>query len=162
MDYNCIYKFITTYPVFHIVFNTATTTLASSLNGRQTACPGTLVTYTCTVTQGVVLEWTAEPFITESNRRQFSSTAAPEDRVLSCRDFTSPVQCADFDYQATLTSVSTIQNRYANMTSTVKFTARVMVNGTVVQCKGLTATGVQMASHILNVTGVLWHIQCAY
>ena len=111
------------------------------------------------MTQGRTIEWTAEPFIMPSNRLQFSSTAPPEDRVLACSDPTSPVQCATFDYQATLTSVSAIQNGFADMTSTFRFTASARVNGTVVQCKGLTATEDQMATNRLNVTGGL-HTQC--
>ena len=113
------------------------------------------------MTQGRTLEWTAEPFIMPSNRLQFSSTAPPEDRVLACSDPTSPVQCTNFDYQATLTSVSAIQNGFADMTSTFRFTASARVNGTVVQCKGLTATEDQMATHRLNVTGGL-HTQCVF
>ena len=109
--------------------------------------------YTCTVTQAAVLEWTAEPFINGTNRRQFSSYTPPEDRVLSCSNPTSAVKCTDLDYYTNLTRVSPLQNGFADMTSTFGFTASVRVNGTVVQCKGLTATEVQTASHTLNVTG---------
>ena len=119
------------------------------------------MTYTCTVTQAVVLEWTAEPFINTTNRRQFSSTALPEDRVVACSDPFSPIKCTDFDYHATLTSVSAIQNRFADMTSTFMFTASARVNGTVVQCKGVTATEDQIGSRILNITGGL-HTLCIY
>ena len=117
------------------------------------------MTYTCTVTQAVVLEWTAEPFINTTNRRQFSSTALPEDRVVACSDPFSPIKCTDFDYHATLTSVSAIQNRFADMTSTFMFTASARMNGTMVQCKGVTATEDQIANSILKVTGGL-HTHC--
>ena len=137
------------------------TTLTSSVDGRRTACPGEGVTYTCTVTERLILEWIAEPFIMPSNRLQFSSTASPEDRVLACSDPTSPVQCSDFDYQATLTSVGTIRNRFADMTSTFRFTASARVNGTVLQCRGLTATEDQMARQTLYVTGGL-HTTCVF
>ena len=136
----------------HFVLNAATT-LASSVDGRRSACPGERVTYTCTLTQVAVLDWTAEPFISTSNRRQFSTTTPPEKRVLTCSDSTSDVNCTGFDYHATLTRISAMQNGFADMISTFTFTASARVNGTVVQCRGLTATEHQMASQILNVTG---------
>ena len=77
----------------------------------------------------------AKPFIIHNNHLQLSSTASPGDRVLDCSDPTFPVLCADFDYQATLTSISTLRNGLADMTSTFRFTASAKVNGTVVQCK---------------------------
>ena len=113
------------------------------------------MTYTCTVTQSAVLEWTAEPFINSLNRRQFSSASPPGDRALSCSNRTSSINCTDFDYYTTLTRVSAFQNGFADMVSTFGFTASARVNGTVVQCRGLTATEDQMANRILNVTGGL-------
>ena len=135
--------------------------LTSSVDGRGSACPGERVNYTCTVTERLILEWTAEPFIMHSNRLQFTSTTPSEDRALACSDPTSPVQCIDFDYHATLTSVSAIRNEFADMISTFRFTASASVNGTVVQCRGLTATEDQMASQTLNITGGL-HTRCVY
>ena len=132
----------------------ATITLTSTLDGRQTACPGEVVTYTCTVTQAFLLEWTAEPFINETNRLQFSRSTPAEDRVIDCSD-SSTVPCTDLDYQTTLTSVGPVQSGFADMTSTFRFTASARVNGTVVQCRESTATGVQMANSTLNVAGLL-------
>ena len=132
----------------------ATITLTSTLDGRQTACPGEVVTYTCTVTQAFLLEWTAEPFIGESDRLQFSRSTPAEDRIIDCSD-SSTVPCADLDYQATLTSVGPAQSGFADMTSTFRLTASARVNGTVVQCRGSTATGVQMANSTLIVAGGL-------
>ena len=132
----------------------ATTTLSSTLGGRQTACPGEVVIYTCTVTQAFLIDWTAEPFIGESNRLQFSRSTPAEDRVIDCSD-SSTVPCADLDYRTTLTSVGPVQNGFADMTSTFRFTASARVNGTVVQCRGSTATGVQMANSTLIVAGLL-------
>ena len=139
---------------------TATTALSSTLDERQTACPGEVVTYTCSVTQAVILDWTAEPFITETNRLQFSSSTPAEDRVIDCSD-SSTVPCADLDYRTTLTSVGPAQSGFADMTSTFRFTASARVNGTVVQCIGSTATGRQMVNSTLIVAGVL-HPQSAY
>ena len=66
------------------------------------------MTYTCTVTQAVILDWTAEPFIGESDRLQFACSTPAEDRVIDCSD-SSTVPCADLDYTATLTSVGPAQ-----------------------------------------------------
>ena len=132
----------------------ATITLTSTLDGRQTACPGEVVTYTCSVTQAVLIDWIAEPFIGESSRLQFSRSTPAEDRIIDCSD-SSTVPCADLDYQATLTSVGPAQGGFADMTSTFRFTASARVNGTVVQCRGSTATGVQMANSTLIVAGGL-------
>ena len=112
------------------------------------------------MTQAIFLEWIAEPFITETNRLQFSRSTPAEDRVIDCSD-SSTVPCADLDYRTTLTSVGPAQNGFADMTSTFRFTASARVNGTVVQCKGSTATGVQMANSTLSVTGML-HALSAY
>ena len=151
-------KIITFCPLYFA--SNAATTLTSSVDGR-TACPGERVTYTCTMTQSAVLEWTAEPFISRNNRHQFSSTTPPEDRVLACSNLTSVVKCTDLDYYATLTRVRAFQNGFADMVSTFGFMASARVNGTVVQCRGLTLNEVQMANCMLNVTGGL-HTQCVY
>ena len=138
-----------------IVLCVATVTLTPILDGRQAACSGEVVTYTCTVTQAVTLDWTAETFIMDSNRLQFTSTTPAGNRALACSDSTSTVQCADFDYQAILTSVGPVQNGFADMTSTFRLTASARVNGTVVQCRGSTATGIEVASSNLIVTGMV-------
>jgi len=153
-------KIITLCPLYFAL--NAATTLTSSVDGR-TACPGEWVTYTCTVTQSALLEWTAEPFINSTNRRQFSSNTPPGDRgrFLSCSNRTSSINCTDLDYYATLTRVRAFQNGFADMTSTFGFMASARVNGTVVQCKGLTLNEDQMANRMLNVTGGL-HTQCVY
>ena len=97
----------------------------------------------------------------DSRRLQFTRTTRSENRILACADSTSPVPCAEFDYRATLTSVGPVQNGFADMTSTFIFTIGTRVNGTVVQCRGSTATGIQMASSTLNVAGMV-HAQYAY
>ena len=136
----------------------ATTTLTSTLDGKQAACPGKVVTYICNVAQGFLIDWTAEPFIAESNRLQFSRSTPTEDRVIDCSG-NSTVPCVDLDYRATLTSIGPVQNGFANMTSTFRFTASARVNGTVVQCRGSTATGAQMANSTLIVAGIV-HADC--
>ena len=51
---------------------TATLTLTSTLDGRQTSCPGEVVTYTCTVLRTTVITWVASPGI---NLVDYYSTA---------------------------------------------------------------------------------------
>jgi len=85
----------------------ATVTLTSNVDGRQAACPREVVTYTCTVIQGAVITWTAAPVLVGTVVR-FRSTSPPDEWQLSCGDTSSPVQCTDLDYQATLTSVDTL------------------------------------------------------
>ena len=54
-----------------------TVTLSSSVEqaGRQVACPGEEVTFTCTVTDGVGLLWIAEPHISKSDPVLFAGGA---------------------------------------------------------------------------------------
>lgn len=141
----------------------AATTLTSSVDRKQVACPGEVVTYTCTVGQAIILEWTAEPFLTESNRLQFASTTSLVNRVLECGDSSSSVQCANFDFEAALTSVGAVGNNgAADMTSTFRFTASARVNRTVVECRGLTTTAEQIASITLGVAGAAYIIHSVH
>ena len=66
------------------------------------ACPGKVVTYTCTVRQEAVLDWIVEPFLPASACIQFLTTR-PIGSSLDCND-TSTLQCADLDFVATLTN----------------------------------------------------------
>ena len=123
------------------------------MDGRQAACPGEVVTYTCTVTQGGAITWTAAPVLVGTAVRFL--TTDPSGSRRSCSDISSPVQCADLDYQATLTSVGTVDmNGAADLTSTFRFTARAEFNGTVVECSAVTATTTQPATQTLNIVGV--------
>jgi len=140
-----------------LVFNThpyiATVTLTSNVDGRQAACPGEVVTYTCTVIQGAVITWTAAPVLVGTVVR-FRSTSPPDEWQLSCSDTSSPVPCTDLDYQATLTSVGTLDmNGAANLTSTFRLTATAELNGTVVQCSAVTATTTPPATQTLVTVG---------
>ena len=125
------------------------------MDGRQAACPGEVVTYTCTVTQGAAVTWTAAPVLLGTAVRFLSIDPSGSSR--SCSDPSSPVQCADLDYQATITSVGTLDmNALADLTSTFMFTARAELNGTVVQCSALTATSTPSAIQTLNSVGTFW------
>ena len=129
----------------------ATITLTSSVDGRQAVCPGMVVTYTCTVIQGGAITWTAAPVLTGTAVRFLSTT--PADNSQSCSP--STVQCADLDYQATLTSISNLDmsGTFADMTSSFRFTSRAELSGAVVQCSAVTATATPSATQTLNVAG---------
>ena len=129
----------------------ATVVLDSSVSMRG-VCPGEMVTYTCTVTQGVVLDWIVEPFLPRSARIQFTS-ADTIGRSFDCNDVAA-VQCADFDFVATLTNIANPTASVADITSTLTVTATSRLNGTVVQCRGTTADATLMNNSILNVAGV--------
>ena len=120
--------------------------------GMRGACPGEMVTYTCTVTQGVVLDWIVEPFLPRSARIQFTNTDTIG-RNFDCNDI-APLQCADIDFVATLTNIANPTASVADITSTLTVTATSRLNGTVVQCRGTTADATPMNSSILNVAGV--------
>ena len=129
----------------------ATITLTSTVDGRQAACPGEVVTFTCIVIQGAAITWTAAPVLVGISVR-FLATTSPGDRQLDCSP--STVRCADLDYRATLTSVGTLDmNGIADMTSTFRFTARAELNGTVVQCSAVTDPATPSATQTLNIAG---------
>ena len=116
-----------------------------------------MVTYTCTVTQGLALEWIVEPYLSGSTRIRFLNTAAIGTKE-DCNDVTA-VNCTDLDFVATLTNLANptaaTGGTIADMTSTLTFTATIGLNGTVVQCRRRTADGsMTMASSTLNIAGV--------
>ena len=133
--------------------DTATVTLDSSV-GMRWACPGEMVTYTCTVTQGFLLDWIVEPFLPTTARIQFTNTA-PIGSRLDCNSVAS-VRCEDFDFVANLTNIANltvvIGTTLADMTSTLAFSATSRLNGTVMQCRGLTAFGFPITNN--NVAGI--------
>ena len=122
------------------------------MDGRQAVCPGEVVAYTCTVTQTTILDWTAEPFLSLSDRVRFGLGSHNEQATQNCSDIQN-VQCTDIDFLATLTSVGPIQSSVADLTSTFTFAATAWLNGTMVRCSGFTAHGVVIGSDTLNITG---------
>ena len=139
----------------YIFLYKATVVLDSSV-GMSQACPGEMVTYTCTVNQGAVLEWIVEPFISGNDTILFLSTT-PTGRNVNCSDVAA-VQCADFNFVATLTNTSNsttvMSTTLADMTSTLTFNATARLNGTVVQCRGETGDGTMvLANSTINVAG---------
>ena len=124
--------------------------------GARQACPGEMVTYTCTVTQGVVLDWIVEPFISGSTRIRFVLGSTPVGSSVDCNGV-SPPQCDNIDFVATLTAtanpMTVMSATVADVTSTLTFTATIRLNGTVVQCRGATADGFPITNQTLNVAG---------
>ena len=133
--------------------HTATITLTSTLNGRQGACPREVVTYTCTLTQGSFLEWTAEPFLSATELR-FIPTTPANSRMVDCDDYVN-IQCTVFDFQSTV-SITNINAgmTLADLTSTFRFTARAEINGTVVRCRVVDVNGLAAQNETLKAVGM--------
>ena len=80
---------------------------------------------------------------------------APSDqRMRGCSNASSPVQCTEFDFQGTITSVGSVVNGAADMTSTFRFTTRAGLNGTVVECTGATSPPTSSESHTFTVASM--------
>ena len=95
------------------------------------ACPQDTVTFTCTVDRGVVLEWIAEPFITdEQNQVAF----APSDLA---RDPTRTVTSSGVTFHAVLTHADSVPGSggFFTLQSTLSTTASATTNGTVIVCE---------------------------
>ena len=95
-------------------------TLTSTLDGRQTACPGKVVTYTCTVLRTTVITWVALPDIDGVD--YFPSSPLGQ-QVIG-------------DFQIALTGNIPNGLGLADLTITLTVTATLARNGTVVQCRG--------------------------
>ena len=98
-------------------------TMTSTLDGRQAACPGEVVTYTCTVLRTTVVTWVALPDI---DGAQYLPSNPVGQRVIG-------------DFQLALTNNVPDPNNpttLADLTTTLTITATLAHNGTVVQCRG--------------------------
>ena len=106
-------------------------TLTSSVEeaGRQVACPGEVVTFTCMVTDGSSLRWIAEPFINGRNPITFLVSSAPGDMVVDGSGL----------FRAGLTSVVP-NGLFGHFTSELTVTASETLGGTVIQCLDTAAT----------------------
>ena len=138
---------------FLVVLYVATVVLDSSV-GVRGVCPGETVTYTCTVTQAIALEWIVEPFISGI---RFQNSTPTNSRSVDCNEVT-PSQCDNINFVATLTNTANPNvvrtTTLADITSTLTFTAAVRLNGTVVQCRGSTAVGFPVVNNTLHVAGL--------
>ena len=101
----------------------ATVTLTSTLDGRQVACPGEVVTYTCIALRTTVVTWFVLPDIDVD---YFPTSSVGGQRVI--RGF----QLALTGNVPDPTNPTTI----ADLTITLTVTATAGRNGTVVQCRG--------------------------
>ena len=110
-----------------------------------------MVTYACTLTQGFSISWTAAPVLVDAALVRFV-TSDSAGRMRGCSDIQA-IQCADFDFQATLASVGPVMNGARDMTSTFTFTTRPGLNGTVVECNGFTIPSTPSVNHTLIVAG---------
>ena len=102
------------------------------------------------MTQGFVIGWTAAPVLVDATFVRFTPS---DQRTRGCSNASSPVQCAEFDFQGTVTSVGLVQSGAADMTSTFTFTATAGLNGTVVECSGTTSPPTPSESHAFTVAG---------
>ena len=112
--------------------------------------------YTCIVRQGAILDWIVEPFLNGSTRIRFLLSSTPTGSSVNCNNVAA-VQCEDFNFVATLTatanSMTVMSATVADMTSTLTFTATTRLNGTVVQCRGVTAEEFPITNRTLNIAG---------
>ena len=106
--------------------------------GWHAGCPGEVVTHNCTVTEAAFTSWTAAPFFVDRSLVRFSSTSSPG-QTRSCSDVVA-VQCTDINFWAELTGIGTLDmNNLA--ASTFRF-GTAELNGTVVECSGVTVAAV--------------------
>jgi len=85
----------------------------------------------------------------------FLSTSPSGELQLSCSDASSSIQCTDLDYQATLTSVGTVDMiGAADRISTFRFTARAELSGTV------DVPNAPPGSQVLSVAGEMLVAKC--
>ena len=107
-------------------------------------CPGEKVTYDCVVPEEAVsITWTATPVL-ENTSIHFSFTTPPDQWILGCSNVSS-IQCADFDFQTTLSvgPVGTNSTSAEFLVSTITYTATAELNGTVFECIGVTENGTE-------------------
>ena len=97
-------------------------TLTSTLDGRQTACPGMVVTYTCIALRTTVVTWFVLPDIDVD----YFATSSLEQRVISGFQLSLTGNVPDPSNPTTI----------ADLTITLTVTATLARNGTVVQCRG--------------------------
>ena len=80
--------------VYNLFSPVATSSLSSTLDGRQAACHGELVTYTCNVTQGFLIGWGATPVL-DAALVQFACSHRFEDTGMQkCHS----IQCDDSEH----------------------------------------------------------------
>ena len=110
-------------------------------DGRAAACPGELVIFTCTVTQGLSLNWASTVFACGNSPTFVLDASTSVGDTVSCGSF-----------QANLTSRSAIGAGSGNLSSTLTPTAPTPP-GTVVTCSDLFDTRQRQSKPYPNTTG---------
>ena len=109
--------------------------------GRQAACPGEEVTFTCVVIEGAALWWIAEPHITQSDPVTFSVATATAGET---RDPTAEIHIVLDDVSRG--SVPQVRD----FVSTLTVRNSTALSGTVIQCSN---GNFITASNTLSITG---------
>ena len=86
-------------------------------DGRQAACPGEVVTFTCMVTEAGSLRWTSD-----RNQSIIFPSSAPEQSEMDLGEF-----------HAVLTS-NVGDRLFRNLTSTLRVNASITLNGVIIHC----------------------------
>ena len=122
--YNCVFS---SSVILALASAQTTVTLTSSVEqaGRQAACPGEEVTFTCTVTDAGALRWIAEPHINQSEPVTFAGISATAGET---RDPTAQIHIV-------LDDVSPGSDpRLRDYVSTLTVRNSTALSGTVIQC----------------------------
>ena len=122
--------------------------------GRQAACPGDEVIFTCNVTDGGALRWIAEPHITQSDPVTFAggaTTGETRDPTAQIHIVLDEVSPGSVPIVRDFVSTLTVRNSTA-------------LSGTEIQCSSEVSTGITTVSNTLMVGSKfvdLWFItQC--
>ena len=110
-------------------------------DGRQAACLGEVVTFTCVVTDGARLTWTAEPYISMMDPIRFLVSGTTGQTAMDDSG----------QFRAIFTSVLPSGN-FGDLTSELTVTASETLGGTVIQCL---ATTTILMSKTLNLAGTM-------
>ena len=111
--------------------------------GRQAACPGEEVTFTCNVTGAAGLQWDILSLLSDPIRIRFT--------LGDIRNNISTRMDSSGRFTAVLTSV--MQNGlFGDLTSQLMVTVSVMLNGTLVECSDAHSISVNTT---LNVAGIV-------
>ena len=125
----CIIKYCSLLRILSGPTSAQTVTLTSSVeqDGRQAACPGEVVTFTCMVTDGAALSWTAEPYISMMDPIRFLVSGTLGQTAMDDSG----------QFRARLTTVVQDGN-FGDFTSELTVTASETLEGTVIQCLATT------------------------
>ena len=108
---------------FPFTSGAAVVTLTSTLGGRQAACPGEVVTYTCTALHTTVAGWNVPPDIMEYD--YFTRSQIGQQIIITVFKLALTNKVLDPNNAA-----------LADLTTTLTVTATAGQNGTVVECHG--------------------------